>query len=211
MIIAGWISIVLIISIVAKKINPRNKELTRKIVHIGTGPVIGLAWWLKIESEIAILFSSIITIALLINYQMQWLTAIEDINRKSFGTIAYGLSITILLSLLWSTNPGAVCAGVLMMAFGDGLAGLIGKAFKSPTWKIAGQQKSCIGTLTMFVIGIGLLLAINLIQSDQLMIFNIVFIALIATTLEQIGPYGIDNLTVPICVSFLWNLMNPFS
>ena len=114
----------LIISIVAKKINPRNKELTRKIVHIGTGPVIGLAWWLKIESEIAILFSSIITIALLINYQMQWLTAIEDVNRKSFGTIAYALSITILLVLFWPKYTLSISVGVLSMAFGDGMAGL---------------------------------------------------------------------------------------
>ena len=40
------------------------------------------------------------------------------------------------------------------MAFGDGLAGLIGRSVKSPSWLVFGQKKSIAGTLTMFITGV---------------------------------------------------------
>ena len=125
--LAGWLALILSFSLLSSKWFPNEKELSRKIVHIGSGPVIPLAWWLNIESYLAIPLAAIITIGLLINYKLKFITSIEQIERKSFGTIAYGLSITLLLIFFWDSQPDAVTAGVLMMAFGDGLAGLIGR------------------------------------------------------------------------------------
>ncbi|KGG13734.1 phytol kinase [Prochlorococcus sp. MIT 0601] len=163
-----------------------------------------MAWWLNISSEVAILFSSLITISLWINYQINWIKTFENIQRKTYGTISYGLSITILLFLFWSNNPPAVCAGVLVMAFGDGLAGLIGKQYNSPVWTIFQQKKSLIGTLTMALVSIFVLLIINTFAASNIQPLQIIAMGLIACCLEQIGPYGIDNLTVPLGVAFLW-------
>ena len=132
---------------------------------------------------------------------------LENIKRKSYGTVAYGLSITILLIFLWSKNPAAVSAGIMVMAFGDGFAGLIGKQFKSPIWRVLDQQKSLIGTLTMAVIAIIVLFSINMVQEVNLESIQILAIAILSVGLEQIGPYGIDNLTVPIGVAISWNVM----
>jgi len=43
-IIALWIVIILLIAVLCKKYFPKKEELSRKIIHIGTGPVILLAW-----------------------------------------------------------------------------------------------------------------------------------------------------------------------
>ena len=198
-----WIIIILVFAFLCKRYFPEKEELSRKIIHIGTGPVILLAWLFDIPKNIAFFSAFFITIGLGINYQYRLLPAIEDINRKSFGTIAYGMSITILLLLFWPRYASSISIGVLSMAFGDGLAGLIGKSINSPQWSVLGQTKSIAGTFTMgstVAISTATISSINNLDIQPLII---IVISLIATILEQIGPWGIDNLTVPIGVTFI--------
>ncbi len=200
-IIALWIIIVLLIAFLCKRYFPKKEELSRKIIHIGTGPVILLAWLFDVPKNIAFFTAFLITIALGVNYQYRLLPAIEDIERKSFGTIAYGISITLLLLLFWPHYASSVCIGVLSMAFGDGLAGLIGRSVKSPKWSILDQTKSIVGTLTM---GSVVAITTSIVSSTNnlgIQPLEILVISVIATFLEQISPFGIDNLTVPIGVT----------
>ncbi len=206
-IIAIWLIVVFLCSFGAKKFLPSNNELSRKIVHIGTGPIIPIAWFLEISSRVAISFALIITISLLINYKLKIIPNLESIERKSFGTIAYAFSITLLISLFWIDNPASVCAGVLMMAFGDGLAGLIGRGINSPSWKVIGQKKSLAGTLTMAIVGAITLSVIHLVSSNDFEPLSILLITFLGVGLEQISPFGIDNLSVPIGVALAWQLL----
>ena len=206
-IIVGWITLVLITAIKCRQYFPAYKELSRKIVHIGTGPVIALAWWLEIPASSAVLVSLFITIGLFSNYKMNFLKAIEDIERKSFGTIAYGASITLLLALFWKENQAGVTAGVLSMALGDGAAGLIGSQVKSPKWKIFGQTKSIAGTATMAIVVAISLCLISSFSDLNVQALQIIYVTILAVGLEQISPWGIDNLTVPIGVAITWILL----
>jgi len=206
-IVGLWILFILILAIVTRKKLPSQKELSRKIIHIGTGPIIPIAWWLQIPSNWAIPISSIVTVGLLINKKLNIIPAMEDIKRASYGTIAYGLSITIMLICFWSDYPEAVTAGILVMAFGDGLAGLLGKNFKSRQWKVLGQTKSLIGTITMGCISLLSLILLNLMIGSPLHLIHLVSISILAVLLEQISYYGIDNFTVPIAISSAWYLL----
>ena len=200
-VIALWIIIILLIAFLCKKYFPKKEELSRKIIHIGTGPVILLAWLFDIPKNIAFSTALLITISLGVNYQYRLLPAIEDVERKSFGTIAYGISITLLLLLFWPRYASSISIGVLAMAFGDGLAGLLGRSINSPKWLILGQTKSIVGTLTM---GSVVAITTSIISSTNnlgIQPLEIIVISLIATLLEQISPWGIDNLTVPIGVT----------
>ena len=200
-VIALWIIIILLIAFLCKRYFPKKEELSRKIIHIGTGPVILLAWLFDIPKNIAFSTALLITISLGVNYQYRLLPAIEDVERKSFGTIAYGISITLLLLLFWPRYASSISIGVLSMAFGDGLAGLLGRSINSPKWSILGQTKSIVGTLTM---GSVVAITTSIISSTNnlsIQPLEIIVISLIATFLEQISPWGIDNLTVPIGVT----------
>ena len=201
LVIALWIITIIGISFLCKKYFPKKQELSRKIVHIGTGPVIILAWLFEIPKSIAFFSALLITIVLGINYQYRLLPAIEDIERKSFGTIAYGISITLLLLLFWPRHASSISIGVLSMAFGDGLAGLIGRSINSPKWSILGQSKSVAGTFTMGSVVAITSATISSINNLGIQPIEIIVIALIATFLEQISPWGIDNITVPIGVT----------
>ncbi len=200
-VIAVWIILILLIAFLCKRYFPKKEELSRKIIHIGTGPVILLAWLFDIPKNIAFLSAFFITVALGVNYQYRLLPAIEDIERRSFGTIAYGISITLLLLLFWPRYASSVSIGVLSMAFGDGLAGLIGRSVKSPKWSVLGQTKSIVGTLTM---GSVVAITTSIISSTNSLGMHpleIIVISLVATFLEQMSPWGVDNLTVPIGVT----------
>ena len=200
-IIVLWIIAILLISFLCKRYFPKQEELSRKIIHIGTGPVILLAWLFDIPKNIAFFSAFFITIALGVNYQYRLLPAIEDIERKSFGTIAYGISITLLLLLFWPRHASSISIGVLSMAFGDGLAGLIGRSINSPKWSVLGQSKSVAGTFTMGSVVAITSATISSINNLGIQPIEIIVIALIATFLEQISPWGIDNITVPIGVT----------
>ena len=186
---------------------PNQRELSRKIVHIGTGPVLPLAWLLQVPASIAVPFAVVVTLIAFINHRWNLLPAVEDVGRNSYGTVAYGIAICLLLILFWANNPAAACAGVLVMAFGDGLAGLIGRAVPSPNWTILDQRKSIIGTTTMAFTSAVVLFALVLITHNQLTPLRLVAVCILAVGLEQMSKWGIDNLTVPLGVALSWTWM----
>ena len=197
-------AVVLATAVLARRQLPHQRELSRKIVHIGTGAVVPLAWWFAIPAAIALPFAAIVTLATAINQQWRLIPAVEDVDRDSYGTTAYGVSITTLLLLFWEQQPEAVCAGVLVMACGDGLAGLVGRSVASPRWSVLGQTKSLVGTTTMLAVSFGVLLALAATTGPVVHGSTALLLAAVATGLEQISPAGIDNLSVPLTVGCLW-------
>ena len=192
------------ISIVFKKFNKNSKEIVRKIIHIGIGPLIPIAQLLKIDQNSALIFTGIISLMVLMNYVYKIFPTIEDVERKSFGTLFYCLSLFILISLFWNKDPYALIAGFFIMTFGDGLAGLIGKSFDSKSWIFFKQTKSLFGTLTMFFTSFIVVCSLGYAQQNN---FNVSYItiAFISTILEQFSIFGIDNFIVPISSAFCFN------
>ena len=201
-----YLLILFAITFIYQSFRPNNKELLRKIIHIGIGPLIPIAKILEINQSIAQYSAALISLLVLVNYVYRLFPVIEDIDRKSFGTLFYCLSLFILISIYWDKDPLSLFVGVFIMTFGDGLAGLIGKNFKSISWKIFNQKKSIIGTTTMFLISLLVLSSLGYTNNIN---FNYYYfgIALLATLLEQISIIGIDNLSVPIITSIIFHLL----
>jgi len=195
---------IFLISIVFKKYNEDSKEIVRKIIHIGIGPLIPIAQFLKINQNSALIFTGIVSLTVLINYKYKIFPTIEDVERKSYGTFFYCLSLFILISLFWNKDPYALLTGFFIMTFGDGLAGLLGKSFQSRNWNFFKQKKSLLGTITMFLTSLIVVYTVGNIQQNS---FNLNYftIAFIATILEQFSVLGIDNLIVPISSALYFN------
>ena len=132
-------------------------------------------------------------------------SAVEDVDRNSYGTIAYGIAITTLLLPFWPTRADAVSAGVLVMALGDGLAGLIGRNVVSPKWVLFGQTKSSVGTMTMAVVSALVLIGLARCSGADLSLPAALGMVAMATGLEQFSWSGLDNLSVPLSVGMLWS------
>ncbi len=199
-----YIFIIFFISIIYKKFNPNNKETLRKIIHIGIGPLIPLAKFLGIDQISALYFTGLISLLTFINYQSKLFPTIEDVDRKSYGTLFYCLSLFILIYLYWNKDPTSLMAGFFIMTFGDGFAGLIGKNFQSKSWFFLNQKKSFFGTITMFITCLIVIFGLSYFQKYSLSI-NMITIAFISTVIEQFSIFGIDNLIVPISAAFCFN------
>ena len=195
---------IFLISIIFKKYNKDSREIVRKIIHIGIGPLIPIAQFLKIDQNSALIFTGIISLMVFINYTYKLFPTIEDVERKSYGTLFYCLSLFILICLFWDKDPYALITGFFIMTFGDGLAGLIGKSFNSKSWIFFKQKKSLLGTLTMFLTSLIVVCSIGYSQQNSFYL-NYFVIASLATVLEQFSVLGLDNLIVPISSALYFN------
>ena len=206
--VGAWLILVCCLALLVRRRWPDQPEWSRKAVHIGSGPVLLIAWGLGIDRRIALPVAGLVTLVAALNHRIRVLPAIEDVDRRSYGTIAYGATIVLLLLLWWPAQPAAVAAGVLVMAWGDGFAGLIGPIWPSTSWQVWGQKRSLLGTATMALASLGALalvrqlaLAAGLTAPDP---GALAAMALLATALEQVAWLGLDNLSVPLAVAALW-------
>jgi len=178
-----------------------SSELSRKIVHIGAGNVILLAWWLNFPAWMGVAASILFGAIAYVSYHVPLLPGINGVGRKSLGTVFYALSVGVLTALFWT--PGQqhyTVMGILIMTWGDGMAALVGQRFGKHPYQILGMKKSWEGSLTMLAISflITSLLLLS-VQGIGWQVWGIAgAVAIAATSLEVFSPFGIDNLTVPV-------------
>jgi phytol kinase len=179
-------------------------EFTRKIVHIGSGNVVLLAWWLQIPSTIGIGAAIVAGIIALLSYSVPILPSLNSVGRKSLGTFFYAVSFGVLFACFWTKYPEFTVIGILIMAWGDGLAAVVGQRFGQHPYEIFGGKKSLEGSLTMFLVSFlmaGLILTST--QGNPLSSWGIALVvAMVATGLESFSWLGIDNLLVPLGSTF---------
>lgn len=200
-----YLSILVFAADALSRLLPDDPELTRKVVHIGSGNVILLAWWFDI-SRTVIVGAAIIAAAIAItSYLIPILPSIESVGRKSFGTLFYAISMGILAACFWLDTPQYAVIGILVMAWGDGMAAIIGQRFGKHKYQIGAITKSWEGSLAMtgaaFVVTGATLMVV---EGNSWQTWTITaVVALVATIFEAFSKLGIDNLTVPLACGFL--------
>ena len=208
-----WVSLILLSAGGVKRFTKKDSEIVRKIVHIGTGNVILIAWWLDIPASIGIAASIIASLFTLLSYRFPILPGINSVGRKSLGTFFYSVSIGVLIGWFWYLRqPFYAVIGILIMAWGDGLAALVGQRFGKHKYYVLGGQKSLEGSLAMTLVSFFISVLIFLsVQGNTWETYLVsVVIALVATGLEAISYLGIDNITVPLGSAALAFLLNQF-
>ena len=214
---AVWVGLIIFIAWVVYRFTDSEAEIIRKIVHIGIGNVILIAWWLDIPAYVGITASVFASLITLLSYKFPILPGINSVGRQSLGTFFYAVSIGVLMGIFWYLHqPQYAVLGIMIMAWGDGLAALIGKRFGKHKYIVFGSQKSWEGSLTVtlssYFICVTLLF---IVQGNiwQTWIISLI-VALIATILEAFSFLGIDNLTVPIgsatCAYLLTQILSSY-
>ena len=199
----------------AKIFEKWGKELSRKYIHIMLGN-----WWI-----IAMLFFNNVWFAIIgpavfvvvnyISYKKDLIKVMERDKQDGFGTVYYALSLLILSIVSFGIlkNPAIGLVPTLVMAYGDGLAAIIGKKTKSKKYKLSDTKKSFAGSLTMFII------SLILIGGYLVFTYNDIFwasthwplitimMAFCVTAIEAVSGKGIDNISVPISTLLLLTLI----
>ncbi len=188
------------------RLSPSPAEVTRKIVHIGAGQVVLIAWWLEIPGWVGAIAGVLAAVIAIVSYRFPILPSLESVGRHSYGTLFYAISIGGLVGGFFSLGqPVFAAIGILVMACGDGLAALVGQRWGKHPYNVLDSKKSWEGSGTMAIIGFGItsgLLTIHFGFSGPIIMIAAI-VAVVSTGLETFSRWGIDNLTVPVGSSLL--------
>lgn len=188
-----------------------NEEGARKLIHIGVSN-----WYL-----IAMLFFDNVWYAIIppitfiilnyISYKQNVFKAMERNGKGNLGTVYFPISLLIVTFVSFNNTLGFQdpsymryfgALAILVLGYGDGFAAVFGKAFGK---RKLYQDKSLVGTLTMFgfsfLVSITLLMVFANITSVVIIAF---LLALFASLVELFSPRGLDNLTVPLGVFVIY-------
>lgn len=202
-----------------------SSHLSRKLIHMGTGPLFVLCWPLFTGSAASRYLAALVPLLITAQFFLvgvgliQDPTAVEAMSRSGDrreilrGPLYYGIVFVALTVIYWKDSPIGILA-LMLMCGGDGLADVIGRRFGRSRlpWNAA---KSWLGSLGMFLGGwlfsLGVLsayLALGLFPgslSDYLL--PITFIALAGTLVESLRFRDIDNLTVTLTALILGHIL----
>lgn len=198
-----------------------SSSLSRKIIHIGTGPIFVLCWLLFNPSPASPFIAAVVPLGITAQFVLVGTGIINDSSavdamsrtgdRREIlrGPLFYGIVFVILTVIYWRNSPIGIVA-LMTLCGGDGLADVVGQRVKSGhvPWS---PKKSLAGSLTMLL---GSLIFSSLILwvfvgqgyfpgsiTDYLLPIGIIAIA---TTLVESLPFAdIDNLTVPLVAVLL--------
>ena len=126
---------------------------------------------------------------------------------------AVALLVLAILSFGIFKQPALGLVPTLVMAYGDGLAAVIGKSIKSKKYKLGDTKKSFAGSLTMFVISTiligGYLWFAHIPAFWQTAHWPVVSVlaGFAITALEAVSGKGWDNITVPLSTCALLMLL----
>ena len=189
----------------AKKI---SGETARKLVHIGVASFVATWPFYLSITTIEILCLLFIAGVLFVRYSRLF-GSIHDVERKTWGDVLFPLGIG--LSAIIATEPWIFSAAVLHLGLADGVAGLIGVGYnKSHFYKIFGQRKSIVGTLSFLFVSVTIMAVLVVTQQQAFAHVAwplIIWLPLLATAVENLAPNGTDNILVPFVVAALLNVV----
>jgi phytol kinase len=186
----------------------------RKFVHIMIGNFIFL-WWLFDSWEIIVGIIILPVLLVLILASSKGTRKMQEtvVGRTSnqgheFGLVYYVLSLAILVSLFFD-HLIIAAVGVIAMAYGDGMAGFVGKRWgKIRIWKgksLEGTLAAFIATSTMIYITLRFygFLADNgwyAFEPVPALTISVVSLAIgvFVAVVEIISPGRFDNLIIPL-------------
>lgn len=205
-----YIAIILGLATICYNKKRFTQEETRKFAHIGLCNWWLIAWIFFDNFIIASILPFVFIILNACNYRMGFLKGLEPEKKekRNLGTIWYAISLFILSILLFRHQEYLYIGGIgiLILGYGDGLAGLIGASFGRH--KLDVNEKSVEGSLALGIASfiISLLLLQSVVISSNYIAYAL-FIAIFAMMIEMFSPNGIDNLTLPLGVSLVTYLL----
>ncbi|MBK8782658.1 MAG: phosphatidate cytidylyltransferase [Anaerolineales bacterium] len=140
-----------------------DSKLSRKVIHIGTGPLFVLCWLLFSDTPSARWLAALVPFAITVQFALIGLgvmkdeASVEAMSRTGDpkeilrGPLYYGIMFVVLTLVYWKDSPIGIIA-LMMLCGGDGIADIVGRRFVSAKlpWS---KDKSVAGSLGVFLGG----------------------------------------------------------
>ena len=195
-----------------------ESRLSRKVIHITTGPIFVLCWFLFRETPDARWWAATVPFLITVQFALIGLGIIKDeasvqaMSRTGDrleilrGPLFYGIAFVILTLVFWRDTPIGIVA-LMLLCGGDGIADVVGRRIPSP--KLAWSPNKTIGGSLSVLIG-GFILAAFIIWiyvSARIFpgpfsgyLLPLALLSLTATVVESLPQRDVDNITLPLAV-----------
>ena len=192
-----------------------SSSLSRKIIHIGTGPIFVLCWLLFTPASSARFVAAIVPLGITTQFFMVGAGIIKDKaavdamartgDRREIlrGPLYYGIVFVVLTVIFWLDSPVGIIA-LMVLCGGDGFGDVIGKriASRALPWS---SRKTWTGSLAVLLGGFvfSLLVLAVFIQFGVFdftpgeLIPRLLLISVVCAAIESLPLRDLDNLTVP--------------
>jgi phytol kinase len=178
-----------------------NNEVGRKFVHITVGTFIAFWPFFLSWTQIRLVSVAFLAGVILSNY-FKIFHAIHSVQRPTFGEVFF--AITVGLMTYVTHSKGVYAAALLQMSAADGLAAIVGTRYgRDNKYHLLGHTKSVAGTSAFVVTAFIILIGYSMVSVAGLSWPIVTFGALAAALLENISPFGVDNVVVPLFVGLL--------
>ena len=200
-------------------------KLSRKMIHIGTGPIFVLCWLLYPDLQISRWLAALVPFVITAQFALVGTGVLRDeaavraMSRTGDsreilrGPLFYGIIFIALTLLYWKDSFIGIPA-LMMLCGGDGIADIVGRRVNSPKlpWS---REKSLAGSLSVFAGGWLLTMLIFAIYVGvgefngplSGYLFPVGWIALGATLIESLPFKDVDNITLPVLAVLLGHLV----
>lgn len=178
-----------------------RNEFGRKFIHIFVGSFVAF-WPLFLTWNQIIMLSVAFICVVSVSKKLRLFRSIHSVKRPTGGEVFFAISVGLLALL---TQDGWMyMVALLHMSLADGLAAVIGTTYgKSSRYKVMGHTKSIVGSMTFLVISVGILIGYSIGTQTYIAPVMLLGMAAIATILENLSSYGLDNITVPVWVAII--------
>ena len=202
-----------------------ESKLSRKLIHIGTGPIFVLCWLMYPDVPLSRWLAALVPFVITTQFALVGTGILKDDaavkamsrtgDRREIlrGPLLYGIIFIAITLIYWKDSFIGIPA-LMMLCGGDGIADIVGRRVRSPklSWS---REKSVAGSLSVFAGGWLLTLLIFAIYvgmgefSGPLsrFLWPVTWIALGATLVESLPFKDVDNVTLPLVAVLLGHLV----
>ena len=172
-------------------------ELGRKLAHISCG-LLAAALPLVLAFPAIVVLAALFIPFMIASRRMGFFPVVHSAERSTLGEVYFPLGVFLVAALVPYRVEYAF--GVLLLAFADAFAGLMGERFGRRTVPLVSGTKTYMGSATFFLITVGLgLWAIETLgQFSGRGVLVVLVIAIVTTLEEAVVGGGADNVILPV-------------
>lgn len=193
-----------------------ESKLSRKLIHIGTGPIFVLCWFLFDDAPSARWLAALVPFAITVQFALIGFGILKDkasvdaMSRTGDpreilrGPLYYGIMFVVLTVVYWKDSPIGIIA-LMMMCGGDGIADIFGRRIASPRlpWS---KEKSVAGMVSVFVGGwvmsaVILYIYVNVgvfVAPFTNYLFPLSVISVVGAAVESLHYKDVDNISMTL-------------
>lgn len=204
-----------------------SRHLSRKLIHIGTGPIFVLCWLLFSGASQSRWLAALVPAVITLQFALIGMGVLKDEdavlamsrsgNRREllYGPLQYGIVFVLTTLLFWVNSPVGIVT-LMILCGGDGLADVVGRRFGNARLPL-NPNKSWAGSVAMLLVGFVLAMAyLWLFSSAGVLtlslaaaIVPVFLISLAATVVEAVSGADMDNITITVtALGVAWLLID---